>query len=38
MLQVERKNLRLDLLEYQYGALLLGRQHAVFKDLGTGIP
>lgn len=38
MLQVKRKNLHLDLLEYQYRALLLGRQHAVFKDLGTGIP
>lgn len=34
----KEKNLRIDVLEYQYKALLLGGWHAVFKDLGTGIP
>lgn len=38
MLQVEMKNLLIDVLEYQYWALLLGRWHIVFKDLGIGIP
>lgn len=34
----KEKNLHIDVLEYQYRALLLGRWHAVFKDLGIGIP
>lgn len=38
MLHVEMKNLRIDVLEYQYWALLLGRWHTVFKDLEIGIP
>lgn len=38
MLRVEMKNLLIDVLEYQYWALLLGRWHIVVKDLGIGIP
>lgn len=38
MLQLGRKKICIDVLEYQYRALLLCRQHAVFKVLGTGIP
>lgn len=34
----KEKYLHVDVLEYQDRALLLDRWHAVFKDLGTGIP